>query len=146
MMRIITVRSALVVAAVLVFAASGAVSLMVIPSVRSDPLATVDTAIPAFWANVGMDAFAGIAMLVGQLLPRRSGTMLLAVGGVVALVLGLSLLDAADAFGRHGPSMRGVTVTLFACAVADLCAAGIASCAAVRRARRPPSAEGLSLP
>jgi len=101
-------------AAVLMLASALCLAVAVIPIVRADPsaLASPERAVPAFWVAVAVDVvLAGAAVASGRLGFR----VLLAVGGVVALLAGLVLIDAATAFTAHGPAMHGTVVVLWVC-------------------------------
>jgi di/tricarboxylate transporter len=100
----------------IIFVVGIVVSVWVIPRVATDPVATPDSAIPSFWANVIAGVLVGVVMLTASFTSRsRARIALLWLAGVGALVLGLFLLDAAFAFASHGPSMQGVSVALFGC-------------------------------
>ena len=99
------------------------VSIGVIPQVALDPLATPESAVPAFWANVIANLFVGLLMGVAPYLKgSRAHALLLRFAGIGALILGLILLDAASAFREHDPAMQGISVALFGCVGADLIA------------------------
>jgi hypothetical protein len=101
------------------------IAVAVIPAVRSDPLASPESAIPAFWANVLANLVVGSALASRALRPH-AGRPLLVLAGLAALVLGLLLLDAAAAFVRHGPNLAATTAILAACAIGDATAGGLA--------------------
>jgi hypothetical protein len=118
----------------LVLASAAVVAFGVIPLVRADtyPQATPDRAVPAFWANVLLSvlvaaaAFASSRAAVRRILPG--------VAGIVAVLLGLVLIDAATAFSGHGPGMRGAVVALWVCVCLDLAGGALMGIAAfVRR-------------
>lgn len=109
-------------AAGIIFVIALIVILWVIPGVAEDtsPMASPEDAIASCWTIAIANVFFGLA-IVGITLLIRSGAspMLLVLVGVSLLLFGLWLLDGAFAFANHGPSMRAVTVVLFACVGGD---------------------------
>ena len=100
-------------------------ALSVIPAVKSDnsPGANPDRAVPAFWVNFGLILFAAIACAVIVIVSKersRASTTSLVVVGLVVLMLGLALVDAASAYRSHGPSMQSISTLLFICAAVDI--------------------------
>ncbi|HQR44969.1 MAG TPA: hypothetical protein PLB02_01965 [Thermoanaerobaculia bacterium] len=101
------------------------IAILVIPPVRADtfPHATPERAVPAFWINVilnvlvAAEAFDASRLRSGSPARRRVWTGL---SGLVALLLGLALMDAATALAAHGPAMRGAVVALWVCVCLDL--------------------------
>ena len=112
----------LVVGAVLLLVTAGIVILIVIPQVRADSfaLATPDRAAGAFRLNALLNVLAAATALLSVVSPARIRRVLPAMGGVVALLLGPLLIDAATALAHHGAAMRGAVVALWACVVCDL--------------------------
>jgi multisubunit Na+/H+ antiporter MnhB subunit len=95
----------------------------VIPAVKSDSFSDPDRAVPAFWVNVGLTLLAAVACgVIANVSKERSraSTSSLVVIGLVVLMLGLALVDAASAYGSHGPSMQGISALLFVCAGVDI--------------------------
>lgn len=115
----------LLFAAVATFATAAVLAVSVIPPVRADtfPHATPQRAVPAFWVNVilnilvAAEAFGSSRLRSGRATPRRVWA---GVSGLVALLLGLALMDAATALAAHGPAMRGAVVALWVCVCLDL--------------------------
>jgi len=128
-------RRPLLIAAWLLFAAAALVVLAVIPPVLADtfPRAAPERAAGAFRVNVVLNALLGAALLVAAW--RRSGAVLPVSAGLLSLLLGAALLDAASAFTAHGPALRGAVIACFASSACDL-AAGATALAAARRPRR----------
>ena len=50
----------------------------------------------------------------------RASTSSLVVVGLVVLMLGLALVDAASAYRSHGPSMQSISTLLVICAMVDI--------------------------
>lgn len=126
--------------AVLTLVAAAIVAFAVIPPVRTDtfPLAAPDRAAMAFWGTALISLLvAAVALGASRFGASRDRLRRLMVGiaGAVALLTGVLLIDAARAFSRHGPDMRGVVVALWVC-VGFYLAGGlmIAAAALVRRA------------
>lgn len=118
-------RRLLLVAAVATFATAAVLATSVIPPVRTDPFpnATPQRAVPAFWVNVILNVL--LAAEAYGLSRVRSGTVTrrrawAGVSGLVALLLGLALMDAATALAGHGPAMRAAVVALWVCVCLDL--------------------------
>jgi len=95
-------------------ASAASIVVGVIPPVRADtsPLAIPERAVRAFWVVVVLDVLvAGAAVAWGRVGHR----VLLGVVGIVALLLGLALIDAATALLAHGPGTHGAVVVLWLC-------------------------------
>ncbi len=105
----------------------------VIPPVKTDafPAATPDQAVPAFEVSAVLHFLLG-AIVLGFVKWRgnRAGKVSLVVVGMVGLLLGLILLDAASAYAGHGVGMRMATVLLFTCIGADVAAMALVLIAA----------------
>jgi hypothetical protein len=121
----ISSRRIILACAVLLVSVIGLISLRVIPAVESDsyPGANPEIAVPAFWMNVGLCFITAIIVTFIAITSKgrsRITTISLISVGVVVLLLGLALVDAASAFRSHGPSMQSVSITLFICAAVDM--------------------------
>jgi hypothetical protein len=132
-------RWMLLLAAGLAFGIAVIVALGVIPAVRTDTFAGArpGAAATAFAFTAILNVLVGIALLAS--VPWRSGgagKVLIVVAGVVGLLLGSALLDAAGAFAGHGPGMRTAVVICFAGAAGDLGAGVLALIAAFRGRRK----------
>ncbi len=117
------------------------VALKVIPAVKSDisPNAMPERAVPPFWFNVVLSLLlstSGGAVAVWSKGRDRATTIILAVLGIVALLLGIALVDAAFAFRSHEMLARGTSPLLFACAAADLLAGAFVLLVAYRRPKK----------
>jgi len=128
--------------AILSFGVAAVVAAGVIPAVKADafPLATPDTAVPAFWGIVIADVLVGAALLSTALMTRRRRRVrpvLIVAAGFVGLLLGLGMLDAALAFTGHGPAMRGPMIALFVCVGAELTVGATVVAAMILRRRAP---------
>ena len=129
----------LMLGAALMLASASVVVFGVIPPVRTDtfPGATPDSAVPAFWGNVLLVLLVAAAAVTSSRLGSNRATLrraLAGVPGLLALVLGLLLIDAAAAFSGHGPGMHGAVVALWVCVCLDVAAGiGMIGTALVRR-------------
>ena len=117
------------------------VALRVIPAVKSDisPNAVPERAVPPFWVNVGfsllLSASCG-AIAVWSRGRDRFSTASLVVLGIVALLLGLALVDAAVAFRSHEMLARGTSIFLFVCGTVDLLAGALVLLVTYRRPKK----------
>lgn len=123
--------------AALLVVVSLVVAAGVIPPVKADahPGATPQTAVPAFWINVGLNllAAAGLGFLAVRTRNRSPlTTIVFGFGAVVALLLALALLDAASAYSGHGRAMRTATILLFFCSAIEALAAALSIATAIR--------------
>ena len=120
-------RRMLLVCAGLFVAAALLIALGVIPPVKADttPGASPEDAVPAFWVIVGLNLLVAVAVASIAIWSKRrsrGSTSVLVVFGLVALLGGLALVDAAFAFRGHGPSMQTASTLLFVCVAADILA------------------------
>jgi len=107
-------RRILVFGAALMLASAASLAFGVIPPVGADtsPLAIPERAVRALWVVVVLDVLvAGAAVASGRVGYRVP----LGVVGIVALLLGLVLIDAATALLAHGPGTHGAVVVLWLC-------------------------------
>jgi hypothetical protein len=130
----------LLVCATLFLLVAFVVALKVIPAVSADisPNAVPERAVPPFWVNVGLNVLlaascGGVAF--GSKGRDRISTTILVVFGIVALLLGLALVDAASAFRSHEMLAQGTSTFLFLCAAVDLLAGAFVIALAYRRPR-----------
>jgi hypothetical protein len=132
-------RRILRVGAGIFFAIAATLVVVVIPPMRTDtfPQATPDRAIPAFIVIAILHVLLGGALLaaVSPRLRGVTGRLLLGAMGLLGLLFGLALQDAAAAYAGHGPGMLVATVALFACVGGDLIAGALALAAAFLRGR-----------
>ena len=131
-------RSMLTVCIVLVVAVGLAVAVGVIPPVRlaTNPDISPESAVPAFWAGVGFQAFAALVLILTTVLSKgRSwiSTACLVATGILVLFLGFVLGDAARAFLEVGMSTVGAI--LLACVAADVLAGALVITTAILRPR-----------
>jgi hypothetical protein len=120
-------RRMLLVCALFCFAVAAVLALGVIQPVRDEVLrgATPERAVQAFWVNIILNLFTSATLVVIAFWSKgRSwlSTSVLVVVGLVALLLGLALIDAGTAYRSHGPTMQTASVILFFCAAADILA------------------------
>ncbi|HEX4932344.1 MAG TPA: hypothetical protein VFV33_04140 [Gemmatimonadaceae bacterium] len=120
----------LMLAAALLSGSATIVAFLVIPLVAADtfPGASPERAVPAFWGHVGLVRLvAAAALTASRLGPARARLrrVLAGAAALLALVLGLLLVDAAMAFRGHGSGMYTAVVALWVCVGLDV-AAGIA--------------------
>jgi hypothetical protein len=93
-------------------------------------------AIPAFAVNAILNVLIGIAMLAPM--ARRklgAGKVLVVIGGLVSLLLGFALLDAASVLAAGGPGRLLAAVACLAGAACNLGAGVLALVAAFRHER-----------
>jgi len=115
----------LLFAAMATLATAAVLAMSVIPPVRADafPGAAPERAVPAFWVNAILNVLVAARALsasrLGDGAPTRRRVWT-GVAGVIALLLGLALIDAAVAFRAHGPAMQGAVVALWVCVCLDL--------------------------
>ena len=84
--------------------------------------ATNAIAVKAFWVNIGLNLLSSVVLV---LIAIRFKTQIWnavpvhVVVGMVAIFLGVILVDAASAYHSHGSSMQTASLILFFCAAAD---------------------------
>jgi hypothetical protein len=131
-------RLILSVGAALALGVAIIVAVGVIPLVRADtsPSATPGRAIPAFWVNIILQVLVGMALFGISFIRRtgdRASKVPAVVVGLIALALGLGLLDAAMAYQGEGPGMLGASIALYVCVGFDFLIGVIAFLAAILR-------------
>ena len=130
----------LMICALLFLLVACVVALIVIPAVGADisPNAVPERAEPPFWVNVALSlllaASCGAVAFTSKGRDRISTTTLVALG-IIALLLGLALVDAASAFRSHEMLAQGISMFLFLCAAVDLLAGALVIVVAFRRPR-----------
>ncbi len=107
-----------------------ALVLGVIQPVNDDvfPGAIPERAVAAFWVNIVLNLLAALTLVFIAIWSKgRSwlSTSVLVVLGLVALLLGIALTDAAFAYQSHGPLMQPVSILLFFCAAGDFLAGAL---------------------
>jgi cytochrome c biogenesis factor len=114
----------LLVCAILLVAVAIIVALGVIPPVQTDTFlgATPERAVPAFRVIIGLNLLASLTLVIIAI--RSTGRSWISISvliilGLVALLFGIALTDAAFAYQSEGPSMQTVSMLLFFCAAAD---------------------------
>jgi hypothetical protein len=123
-------RKMLLVCAALLAAVAIVEALGVIQPVQAAtfPGATPESAVPAFWVNIGLNFVAAVILVCIAIWSKgRSwiSTSVLVVIGLVSLFMGIALTDAFFAFQAAGPSMQTVSMLLFFCAAADFLAGAL---------------------
>lgn len=118
------VKMMLLVGVLIIFAVVFIVSIWVIPRVATDtsPGALPGSATNSFWASVIANVFVGCSMVTTVFLTRHIiSTILLVLDGIVAILVGLFVLDGAFSFAESHPQliMQGVPPVVFACAGGD---------------------------
>ena len=76
----------------------------------------------AFWINIGLNLLSAFFLFFISLRSKRrnwKSTSALIITGLLVLILGLALADAASAYQKHGPSMQTASILLFICAAVD---------------------------
>ncbi len=114
----------LLVSAVVFVIIALVLALGVIQPVKTDtyPGVTPDRAVAAFWVNIGLNLLSALTLFFIAIRSKgRSwiSTSVLVIAGLIVLLLGLALADAASAYQKHGPSMQSASILLFTCAAAD---------------------------
>lgn len=87
--------------------------------------ATPEKAVLAFWLNISLNLLSAITLVSIAVKSKgrsRISTSVLVVVGLMDLLLGIALADAASAYQSHGLSMQTASVLLFLCAAADFLA------------------------
>lgn len=121
-MQALSLRT-LVVGAVLVLVAAVLLRVGVVPQVLRDafPAAAPQRAAAAFRIVALLLVVVGIVALALSRVPAAGAfvrrALLPSIGGVLTVLLGLLLSDAAAAMTAHGPAMHGVVVMLWVCVV-----------------------------
>ena len=121
----------LLVCATLFLLVAFVVAFGVIPAVKSDisPNAVPERAVPAFWVNVGLNLLLSVSCGAITVWSKGRGwfsTIILVLLGIVAVLLGLALVDADVAFRSHEMLALGTSAFLFVCAAVDLMAGALA--------------------
>ncbi len=121
-MQVLSVRTLLLGAALALFVAV-LLWVAVIPQVLRDtfPQALPQQAAASFRVVALLFVVVGIATLAVSRVPAAGAfvrrALLPAIGGVLTVLVGLLLIDAAASFRGHGPAMRWVAMTLWGCVV-----------------------------
>ena len=120
-------RRMLLVCAVLFVTIALVVALGIIPPVKADtyPGVNHEIAAAAFWGNIGLNLLSAFSLFFIAIRSKErnwKSTSVLVIVGIIALLLGLALADAASAYQKHGPSMESASILLFICAAADFLA------------------------
>jgi len=111
---------AVVIGCVGLVLAAGVIGPVKAEAARGD---TTEAAVAAFWVNISFTlAAAAILFLIafrtkGLGLIGKTVSILL---GLLVMLLGLALTDAAAAYVDHGPDMRIASILLIICAAADI--------------------------
>jgi hypothetical protein len=113
----------------LIYAASLALVALALTIGVIDPVeveasigATRAIAVTAFWVIAGLNVlFAAILVIIAARLKTQTCdvTPVHAIGGIIVILLGIMLADAASAYQSHGPSMQTASLILVFCATAD---------------------------
>ena len=120
-------RRILLVCAVLFVVVALVVALGVIPPVKADTYPSVNhgAAAAAFWVNISINLLSAFSLFFIAIRSKErswKSTSVIVIAGIIALLLGLALVDAASAYQKHGPSMESASILLFICAAADFLA------------------------
>lgn len=120
-------RRVLLVCAVLFVIVVLVVALGVIPPVKADTYPGVkhEIAAAAFWVNIGLNLLSAFSLFFIAIRSKErnwKSTSVLVIVGIIVMLLGLALADAASAYQKHGPSMESASILLFICAAADFLA------------------------
>ena len=114
----------LIVCGVMFFIVGLVVVLGVIPPVKADTYPGVkhDKVVAAFAINIGLNLLAAFVLFFISLRKTKQNwksATVLVFTGLLVLILGLALADAASAYQGHGPSMQTASILLFICAAVD---------------------------
>ena len=120
-------RRMLLVCAVLFVTVALVVALGVIPPVKADTYPGVNhgKVAAAFWVNISINLLSAFSIFFIAIRSKErswKSTSVLVIVGIIVLLLGLALADAASAYQKHGPSMESASILLFICAAADFLA------------------------
>lgn len=120
-------RRILLVCSVLFVIVALVVALGVIPPVKADtyPGVNHEKVAAAFWVNISLNLLSAFSLFfIASRSKERSwkSTSVLIITGLLVLILGLALADAASAYQKHGPSMQSASILLFICAAVDFLA------------------------
>jgi hypothetical protein len=94
----------------------------VIPSIKAEVLrgGTPEKALVAFWVNIGITVLMAISIFFAVIkLKGRSLSATSVISGIIVILLGLALFDAASAYSNHGQEMKSASIILFICAAVD---------------------------
>ena len=99
--------------------------LGVIPSVRAEFLrgGTPEKAISGFWVNIGFNLLSAVSIALIALRSKNRNwisTTVSVIIGIIVILMGLALADAASAYIDHGPEMKFASILLFICALVDV--------------------------
>lgn len=127
-------------AAALMLTSAAVIAVAVIPLVRRDTFSggAPETAISAFWGVVGIGILLTVASLAAARIDSSHptlGRVLSGIAGVLSVLLGLLLIDAALSYAGHGRGMLGAVVALWACVLLDIAAGGMIAAASGRGLR-----------
>ena len=117
-------RRILSVLAILFVIVAFVVAFGVIPPVKADTYPGVkhDKVAAAFWVNISLNLISAFSIFFIAIRSKErswKSTSVLIVMGILVLILGLALADAASAYQNHGPSMQSASILLFICAAID---------------------------
>jgi len=133
--RLLLVCSALLVIAALI------VALGVIPRINADTDPSIDHAkvTAAFWVNIGLALLSAISLFIIFIrASERSwkSTSVLIIAGLIAVLLGLALADAASAYRNDSHPLHAASIFLFICAVVDFLAGVVIIASAFLRPKK----------
>jgi uncharacterized membrane protein len=133
--RMLFISAAIFVTVALVLA------LGVIPPVKAEVLrgATPEKAVFAFWINIGLNLLSAVILAFIAIRSKvRSwiSTSVVVIVGLIVLLLGFALTDAASAYQKHGPLMQSASILLFICAAADFLFAALVVITAFLRPKK----------
>ena len=117
--RMLLICAALIACVALVLAAG------VIPPVKAEAAKgeTTEMAVKAFWLNISCNLGAAAVLFLMAWLSKGLnlvGKTVAIIAGLLAMLLGLALTDAAAAYLDHGPDMQIASILLIICAAADI--------------------------
>lgn len=120
-------------------------ALGVIPPVKADTYPGVKHAkvAAAFWVNISLTLLSAFSLFIIGLRSKertwKSTSVVIGIG-LLVLILGFALADAASAYQQHGPSMQSASILLFICAAVDFLAGIVIIATAFLRPKKPKQA------
>ncbi|MFC2142587.1 hypothetical protein ACFLR7_06610 [Acidobacteriota bacterium] len=117
-------RRMLFVCTVLCVIVALVVALGAIPRVKADtnPSINHEKVTAAFWVNIGLTLLSAFSLFIIVIRANErswKSTSVLIIAGLLVLILGLALAQAASAYRNDSPPLHSASILLFICAVVD---------------------------
>lgn len=118
-------RRTLLICAVVICCVGLVLAAGVIPPVKAEAALgdTPEAAVAAFWVNIFFTLAAAVILFLIAFRSMGLGPIGKTVSillGLLVMLLGLALADAAAAYLDHGPDMRIASILLIICSAADV--------------------------